>query len=121
MGVMLPYCRTENATIRHLDLKSSSPLSAKGISLWPTSSLGFHSFPSFSHKVGNPSLLFLISRPPQLLSPGLHPETQNIFHLRQNNSLLSLPWRLAHSGHVLRQSRCSTKWITCFKCLLIRL
>lgn len=100
MGVMLPHCRTENATIRHLDLKSSSPLSAKGISHWTTSSLGFHSLPSFSHKVGNPSLL--ISRPPQLLSPGLHPETQNIFHLRQSNSLLSLPWRLAHSGHVLK-------------------
>lgn len=32
MGVMLPYCRTENATIRHLDLKSSSPLSAKYLS-----------------------------------------------------------------------------------------
>ena len=107
------------ATIRHLDLKSSSPLSAKGTSHWPT----------FLVRLPLPSLLqprswqhfssFLISRPPQLLSPGLHPETQNIFPLKQNNSLLSLSWSLVHSGHALRQPKFSIKWITYFKCHMI--
>lgn len=112
-------------TIRHFNLKVLSTLKSHCFLQkdYPTgwlSSSHYPSLPSSIHEVGTPSFLLLISRPPHLLSPGLYPETQNFSLLfKENTSLLSLPWILTHSGHVLIQQKCYVKWPKCFKCHMI--